>query len=206
MLDGIVLGTVRGIVGHAEFQAKTICQAFQMIFENVSIGGVAPASVEQKQYSASVGIGRATKCFPPISNAVASESAGVVTQTQIQVPKVSLEVVQSVRKDHSERGTGKIVVERLLGLLGVQATDAKQKANEFLVFGVHADDGIRRLHELGPVICDDLELSIARSVLSQRQCFASLATPQTMSLQKLGHDRDADAKAEGAEFVSDLLT
>lgn len=130
-------------MSHAEFQAKTARQAFQMIFENVSIGGVAPASVEQQQHSASVGIGKAAMCFPPIGNAVASESAGVVTQTQVQVAKVSLEVVQSVRKDHSERGTGKIVVERFLGLLGVQATDAKQKAKEFLVFGVHADKGIR---------------------------------------------------------------
>lgn len=204
MLDGIVLRTVRRIVGHAKFHAKMVRQLFEMIFENVAIGGVAPAAIEQEQHSASVGIGRATMRFPPIRDAVASESAGVMGQPQIQVPEVSLEVVESVRKDHPERGTGKIMVERLLGFLGVQTADAKQKAQEFLVFGVYADDGIRRIHELGSVVRDDLELPIAGSILSQRQGFASFATAQTMSLQKLRDDGDADAKAEGTKLVGDL--
>lgn len=179
-------------------------QLFEMIFENVAIGSVAPAAIEQEQHSARVGMGQATMRFPPIGDAVASESAGIVAQTQIQVPKVSLEVVKSVRKDHPECGTGKIVVECLLGLLGVQATDTKQKAKEFLVFGVYADDGIWRFHELRAVIRDDLELAIARSILSQGQCFASFAPAQTMPLQKLRDDGDADAKAEGTKLVGDL--
>jgi len=204
VLDGIVLGTIRRIVGHAEFQAQVVCQLFEMIFENVAIGGVAPAAIEQEQHSARVRIGRASMRLPPIRDAVASESAGVMAQTQIQVSEVSLEVVQSVRKDHPERGTGKIVVERFLGLLGVQATDAKQQAKEFLVFGVDADDGIRRIHELGSVARDDLELPIAGSILSQRQRFARFATAQTMSLQELRDDGDADAKAEGTKFTGNL--
>jgi hypothetical protein len=72
------------------------------------------------------------------------------------------------------------------------------------VFGVHADDGIRRIHELGSVARDDLELPIAESILSQRQGFASLATAQTMSLQELRDDGDADAKAEGTKLVGNL--
>jgi hypothetical protein len=143
-------------------------------------------------------------CFPPIRDTVASEAAGVVAQTQIQVPEVSLEVVQSVRKDHPERGTGKIVVERLLGLARVQAAEAKQKAKEFLVFGVDADDRIRRIHELGAVIRNDFELPIAASILSQWQGLTSFATAQTMALQKLRDDGDADMKAEGTKFLGDL--
>lgn len=204
VLNGIVLRTIRWIVGHAEFQAQMDRQLFEMILENVAIGSVAPAAIEQEQHSARVGIGRATIRFPPIGDAVASESAGVVAQTQIQVPEVSLEVVESVRKDHPERGTGKIVVERFLGLSSIQAADAKQKAKEFLVFGVYADDGIRRIHELGSVVRDDLELPIAESILSQRQDFASFATAQTVSLQKLRDDGDADAKAKRTKFVGDL--
>jgi hypothetical protein len=204
VFDGIILRTVRRIVRHAEFQAQMVRQLFEMILENVAIGSVAPATIEQEQHSASVGIGRATMRFPPIRDAVASESAGVVAQTQIQVPEVSLEVVESVRKDHPERGAGKIVVERFLGLSGVEAADAKQKAKEFLVFSVHADDGTRRIHKLGSVVCDDLELPIAESMLSQRQGFASLATTQTMPFQELRDDGDADAKAEGAKLVGNL--
>ena len=191
-------------MGHPQFQTQMVRQLFEMIFENVAIGGITSAAIEQEQYSASVGISRATIRFPPIRDAVASESAGVVAQTQIQVSKVSLEVVESVWKDHPECGTRKIVVERLLGLLGVQATDAKQKTKEFLVFGVYADDGVRRLHELGSVIRNDLELPIAGCILSQRQGFASFATAQTMSLQKLRDDGDTNTKTEGTKRLGDL--
>ena len=142
--------------------------------------------------------------FPPIRDAVASKVAGVVAQTQIQVSEVSLEVIEAVRVDHPERRTGKIMVEGFLGLSGVQAADAKQQAKEFLVFGVYTDDGIRRLHELGSVVRDDLELPIAGSILAQRQGFTSFAPAQTMSLQKLRDDGDADAKAEGTKFLGDL--
>jgi len=179
-------------------------QLFEVIFENVAISGVAPAAIEQEQHAASVGMGRTAVRFPPIRDTVASESAGVVAQTQIQVPEVSLEVVESVRKDHPERGTGKIMVEGFLGLSGVQAADAKQKAKEFLVLGVYADDWVRRIHELGAVIRNDFELPIAESILSQRQGFASFATAQTMSLQKLRDDGDADVKAEGTKLAGDL--
>ena len=90
--------------------------------------------------------------LPPIRDAVASEPTGVVAQPQIQVPKVSLDVVETVRIDHPERGTGEIVVESLLGHARVQAADAKQKAQEFLVFGVDADDGIGRMHECVAIV------------------------------------------------------
>lgn len=74
------------------------------------------------------------------------------------------------------------------------------------MFGVHADDGIRRIRKLGSVVRDDFELPIAESTLSQRQGFASLATAQTMSLQELRDDGDADAKAEGTKLVGNLST
>ena len=96
------------------------------------------------------------------------------------------------------------MVEGFLGLSGVQAADAKQQAKKFLVFGVYADDRIRRLQELGSVVRDDLELPIAESILSQRQGFACFATAQTMSLQKLRDDGEADAKANGTKLVGDL--
>ena len=53
--------------------------------------------------------------------------------------------------------------------------------SEFLVFGIHAHDGVGSLHESGAVVGDDLKLAIAMNVASQRQRLASLATPQAMA-------------------------
>jgi hypothetical protein len=62
------------------------------------------------------------------------------------------------------------------------------------------------LHESGAMVGDVLKLAIAMNVASQRQRFASLATPQAMAFQKLGHDGDAHAKALSQKFLGDLGT
>jgi hypothetical protein len=111
-----------------------------------------------------------------------------------------------VRIDHAERGAGKIVVQSFLGLLCVEPALPEQKTQEFLVFGVHAHDGVGRLHESGAVVGDGLKLAIAINVASQRQRFASLATSQAMAFQKLRHNGDAHAKAATQKFLGNLGT
>ena len=98
------------------------------------------------------------------------------------------------------------MVQSFLGLLRVEPALPEQKPQEFLVFGIHAHDRVGRLHESGAVVGDDLKLLIAMNVASQRQRFASLATPQAMAFQKLGHDGDTHAKASPQKFLGDLGT
>src|SRR5436305_7440764 len=45
VLDRVVLGTIRRIVGHAQFQAKSVRQALQVFLEQVLRGAVAAAAV-----------------------------------------------------------------------------------------------------------------------------------------------------------------
>lgn len=144
--------------------------------------------------------------FPPHPKAIASEPTGVVAEAKIQVAQVAFEVVETVRMDHAERGTGEIVVQRLLGFLRVEPALAKQQAQEFLVFAIHAHDGIRRLHESSAMAGDDLKLAIPMDMASQRQRFAGLATPQAMAFQKLRHDRNTHAKASPQKFLGNLGT
>ncbi len=80
------------------------------------------------------------------------------------------------------------------------------QSQEFLVFGIRAHDGFGSLHESGAVVGDDLKLAIAMNVASQRQRFASLATPQAMAFQKLRHDGDTHAKASPQKFLGNLGT
>ena len=58
----------------------------------------------------------------------------------------------------------------------------------------------------GEMVGDDLKLPIAMNVASQRQRFASLATPQVMEFQKLRHDGDTQAKASQQKFLGNLGT
>lgn len=106
--------------------------------------------------------------FPPKAEAVASEPTGVVADAQIQVARVAFEVVQAVRMDHAACGTGKIVVESLLGFLGVQPAVPEQKPQEFLVFGIHAHDRIAREHKGIAMLGDKLKLPIAIDVALER--------------------------------------
>lgn len=68
------------------------------------------------------------------------------------------------------------MVERLLGASGIQPADSVQKSYKFLVFGVHADDGIGRILKLFAVVGEDFKLAIAAQKLSEWPRFASLAT------------------------------
>jgi hypothetical protein len=129
-----------------------------------------------------------------------------VAEAQVQVPEVSFEVVDAVRIDHADGRAGEIVVQRLFGIARVEAANAKQQSQKFLVFGVDADDGIGGVHELVAVGSDDLKLPIATSVFSQRQRFAGLATAQAVSFQELCHDGNTDAKAHVPKFLSNLRT
>ena len=125
------------------------------------------------------------EAFPPVGDAVAGEATGVVAQAEIDVAEVSLVIVDAVRVQHSRGGTGKIVVEGLERFLRVQASGAKQKAQEFLVFAVDAEDRVRRILLRGSMVGDDVELPIALGMPAQRKGFLSFASSQAMALEQL---------------------
>ncbi len=206
MFDGIELGTIRRIVSHADFQADAAGKPFQMIFEHVAIRSVAAAAVAQQEHASCLGISGAAMPFPPEAETVAGEPTGVVAESQIQMPQIALDVVEAVRIDHAEGGAGEIVVQSPLGLLRVEPALPEQESQEFLVFGIHAHDGVGNVQERGAVVGDDLELPIAMDVPPQRQRLASLATSQAMAFQELRHDGDTHAKAATQKFLGDLGT
>ena len=120
------------------------------------------------------------------------------------MPKISFEVVKAMRIKNPLGRTGKIMVQRLLGLLGINPAFAKQQAEKFLVFRVHAEDGIGRLLVFGTVAVNDLELSIALGMFAQRKHLERFAASQAMTFEKLRHHCDTDAKTSPQEFLGDL--
>ena len=204
MFDGIVLGTIRRIVGDADFQAETCSETLEVVLEYVAVGGVTATAIAQEQHSSGVGIGRLALEFPPTAETIAGETTGIVAEAQVQVAAIALNVVKTVRVDHARRGAGEIVVQRQPGLLRIQPALAKQQPQEFFVFGVHAHNGIIGLLVRGEIPGDGLELSILVGMATERQSLACLASSQAITSQQLGYDGDTDAKAAPPEFFGDL--
>ena len=85
----------------------------------------------------------AAEMVPPVGKAIASESAGVMAQAKIDVTEVSLAVVDAMRVHDALGRARKIMVESLKRFSRVEMAGAKQKSQEFLVFGVDAENGVR---------------------------------------------------------------
>lgn len=96
------------------------------------------------------------------------------------------------------------MVERLQCFLRIDASGAEQKAEELLVFGVDAEDRVRRFLIRGSVVGDDVELPITLGVLACGKGLLSFAVPQTMAVEQLCHHRNADVEAKVGEFFSNL--
>lgn len=142
--------------------------------------------------------------IPPVGNAVASEPAGVVAQAKIDVTQVSLAVVDAMRMKDAVSRAGEIMVESLERLLRVQMPGAKQKSQKFLVFGIDAEDRVRRMVVIGTEAGNGLKLLVALGMAFQRQRFLSLASSQIVPVEQLGHDRNADMETVFAEFGGNL--
>lgn len=204
VLNRIMFGTPRWVVCHTDFQADALGQAFQVVLEDVAIGGITTTTITQQQQPPGLWIGEPAQRFPPVTDALAGKPTGIMAQSQIQMSKVSFEIIKAVWIKHTLSRTGKIMVQRFLGLLGIKPSFAKQQAEKLLVFGIHTEDGIGSGLVCAAVVINDLELSIPLRMFAAGKRFERLATAQAMTFEKLGHHRDTDAKAAPEEFLSDL--
>ena len=79
VLDGVVLGTVRRVVGHADFQPQTLSQLLQFLLEHMTAGAVGAAAIAQEQQPPGLRILLAALGGPPPFEAVTGEFAGLMT-------------------------------------------------------------------------------------------------------------------------------
>src|SRR2546427_596581 len=106
------------------------------MFEDVAIGGIAATAITQQQDRRRLSIMRLPDRFPPGSNAVAGETAGVVADSQVDVTLVALDVVKAVRIDDTPCGAREVVVQSSDGVIGVGMSVAIEIADELLLLGI----------------------------------------------------------------------
>src|SRR6266852_7691041 len=107
--------------------------------------------------------------LPPLPNAVAGELAGVVTGAEVEISRVAFEIVEAMRDDDARAEAGEIVIPHLLRLLNVELAVAIEKAQEFPLFRVDAEQRVDGIAVLGFQPGDVLELGVAVLVLSHGQ-------------------------------------
>ena len=107
MLDRIEFRFIRRIVGDADFQADAVCQFFQGVFEDIPVGRVAAAAVAQQQDRAGLWIMDTPVMLPGKGHAITSEIAGVVANAEVNVPVISLDIVDAMRVDDARGIAGK---------------------------------------------------------------------------------------------------
>ena len=76
--DGVVLGTVAGVVSHSDRQVDGISELLKVIFHDEFVRCVATAAIEQQQNRFGMGITLTSDAVPVPPQALAGKLAGVV--------------------------------------------------------------------------------------------------------------------------------
>src|SRR5438067_2367930 len=111
MLNRVVLGGVRRITGHANFQPQPMGETLETLLEHKLRGAIAAAAIAEQQQRVRPGIRRVACGGPPLTNAVAGKLAGVVADAEVDVAAVAFEVIQAVRNDVAAGERREIVIE-----------------------------------------------------------------------------------------------
>ncbi len=161
VFDGIVFGTVGGIVGNANFDPNFIGQRLQVLLEQVVTGTVAAAAITQDQNGGGVGIKLATIGVPPMAKAITREFTGVMTVAQLDVAHIELQVVEAVWDDDVLGVTVEIMVVGVQFCQSIQLSVPIEVADRHLLFGIHTDNRVASHFKFGLEPGDVLKLLIA---------------------------------------------
>ena len=185
----------------ADFQTDAIRQFLQPVLEHVAISRVTSASIAEYQQRRGVRIICPPEVFPPVRDAITGKRAGVVTDADVEVAVVALEVVKAVRVDDATRQRRKVVVIGFDDLLGIGVPLPEEVADQFLLLGIDAENGRACVFVEAAVVVDDLELAVPLRVVLLRAFLQSFTSPHLVLGQQLGDDGNADTKATCGQLL-----
>ena len=166
VFDRVMLGTVRWIVGHPNFQPPPIGQPLQVFLEQILRGAVAAATVPKHEQPFRLGMRRSARLLPPQRQAVTTQFAGVVARVEVDVGVIVHHVIDPVRDQLPLARRAKIVVEGFHGLGGKGRPGPVKIPQEFLLFRVDGNHRIASRLILAPQACNVFELRIAVGVVA----------------------------------------
>src|SRR5215216_6861010 len=115
------------------------------------------------------------------------------------------QIVDTMRNDHATRQAGKIMIKRFERLLAVYRAITVERAQEFLLLGIDAQDRVagleKLLHEMGQMA----KLRVAMRRVAAGQDLGHLATGQTKRIEQASHDAGSNTDALCLQPVGNLL-
>lgn len=111
--SSIVLGAVGWVVRDPDFHADCLAQPFQIVFEYILRGRIAPIAIASQEDGCRVGIALLSDSIPVPLEGITGELGGVARKAKIEMASVSQWVVDSMRNDHPVGPAGEIVIKGL---------------------------------------------------------------------------------------------
>ena len=195
MLNGIILGGVRWIMGYANFHSHLISQLLQILLEQVVPGTIAATTVTQNQDRSGMRVVVASISVPPVAEAVTGKLTGVMACAKLDVAHVALQVVECVGDDATLGKAVEIMVVGFQFVQGVEMSFPIEIAQELLLLSIHAKDRVTSSFIGSPQPGDVLKLLISMSHRLHGDFLLCLASPVAILLEQLAHHEGADSNA-----------
>ena len=147
-------------MGHADFHADGVTELLEVVLHNVLIRRVASTAVKQQQDGSCIGIALSPDPVPVPLQTVARELAGIVSQADVEMSSIAMQIKDSVWNQDAIGPAWKIVIERAKRLAASCSSVAKQTTDEFFGLCVHGKTRVADTFVLVPKFCDSAELRV----------------------------------------------
>jgi len=206
VLDGVPLGSARGVVGNGDDQTVRVAQAIlDLVLEGATPVAVAATAVGQDQEFGGVRIASLALIAPPALEVVGGELGRVVRGSHVEGAAVGEDVVDAVGHGESEGVGTEVVVVDEDGRLAPGTSRVLEVADEFLLLGVDGNDRLTGSGEAVPELGDVAELLVSVRIGAAGELLVIDPKGKAELPEDLGYRVRADLDVEGLQLVGDLL-
>lgn len=147
MFDGVPFGSTGREVTNGDRKAESIGHLdLKLMFPGSGLIAIAAASVAQDEQFQCVGIKVRTGALPPVADGVNGESWCIGRLTDVDIAQIALDVVDAIGHGDPAGILTEVMSIDIHGLRAPNSSWVVEKADQFLAFGVYADD--RPAHRL----------------------------------------------------------
>lgn len=186
VLYGVPLGAVRRIVGNSDVDAQPLGRFHKAPFELPASGIVGTSSVTENADTFYVWIYMTEVFLPLLYKTVAGKLRCVVAHTEGHVASIPADIVDAMRHHLAVRECGVVMIVHLYRFCAVgSAVITSERAKDFFLLRVHAENRDALLCTFLPQLLNILELFVASFAISHRQGLYRLASGVALSLYNL---------------------
>src|SRR5712692_10165563 len=115
------------------------------------------------------------------------------------------QIIDTMRNDHATGEAGEIMIKGLECLLAVDLAMTVERAQQFLLLGIDAQNRVPRREKLLDEMAQMAKLRVALRRVTTRQDFGDLATGQPERIEQASDNVGASTDAVGVQAVGNLL-